>query len=326
MLLSIIIPIYNTSLHELLRCFDSVHTLQGVEYEALLIDDGSRNKVGDYCRRYVEKNPTFRYFYRDNAGVSAARNFGIGQARGKYLMFLDSDDMMYGQPVTADLLQQGHQLILLDAMIQKGREESWHYAFPKGTQVDREQLLHRLVTSKALNSPWAKLFDRSLLQQYSIRFPEDFVSGEDWMFVAAFAQKAERVCYVPLPGYHYFLDNRSGADRVIRYPDRIIDNQLTRFGVKKQLLEQETWRCHETSQMLASASVELVENLFNTGADLRDRDKLTTPRRDRLKTAAEEAGGYLISPPLKTRLKLLALTKWPWLMGPLSILRSAYLN
>lgn len=325
-LVSVIIPIYNTPQDLLLRCFDSIWSLQDVDCEVLLIDDGSEPAVGEFCREYAEKYSHFRYFYRENGGVSSARNFGIRQARGQYLMFVDGDDLLLGQPVTAELLSQGHQLIVMDALVQCGGEESRHRAFPEGETVDREQLLHRLLTSKALNSPWAKLFDRRVLQEGNILFPEDFVSGEDWMFVAAFASMVERVCYVPQPCYRYYLDTGNGAARVLKHPDRIIDNQLKRFGVKKQMLDRESWSRYEKPQMLAAASVELIENLFNTAADLRSGKSLTAPRRGKLKQAAGEAGQYLMAPPKKTKLKLLALTKLPLLLGPLSRLRSAYLK
>ena len=94
-ILSIIIPVYNTEENYLRKCLDSV-VGQGSsgQIEAIIVDDGSTNEAGRICDEYAEKFPIFKVFHIENQGVSNARNVGIKEASGEYLMFLDSDDWL----------------------------------------------------------------------------------------------------------------------------------------------------------------------------------------------------------------------------------------
>ena len=326
--LSIVIPVYNTPCDVLLRCFESLGSLQDIAYEVLLIDDGSQAPVGQFCKEYVKDHPDFRYFYQCNGGVSSARNHGIREAKGKYLMFVDADDELLGKAITPSLLDQSQSLIIFDILVCRGEQERCHHGFEEADiPVDRETVLHRLITSKALNSPCDKLFLRELLCREQLRFDEDFVTGEDWMFVAAFAQKAKTVCYVPQPCYRYLMDQGTGRSRVLRYPDKIVDNQLDRFARKNEILDREVWSRYDPAQMRSRASVELIENLFNTAADLLMGKAFAGRRRKKLIGAATTAGENLLpNAPKKTKLKLLVLKRFVFLLRPLAALRALYLR
>ena len=89
--ISIIIPVYNSE-NTLARCVDSVLEQSFRDFEIILIDDGARDSSGGICDRYAEADGRIRVIHQENAGVSAARNTGIRNATGDYLLFLDSDD------------------------------------------------------------------------------------------------------------------------------------------------------------------------------------------------------------------------------------------
>ena len=90
-LISIIVPIYNTEkyLHE---CLDSILNQSYINFEVLLINDGSTDSSGTICQEYVERDSRFRYFEKDNGGVASARNLGLERSEGTYITFIDSDD------------------------------------------------------------------------------------------------------------------------------------------------------------------------------------------------------------------------------------------
>ena len=87
MLISIIIPTYNSEKY-IDRCIESIIHNKSEDYEIIIVDDGSM----DNTRAKLKKYKNVRYFYQENAGPSAARNLGIEKAKGKYIMFCDSDD------------------------------------------------------------------------------------------------------------------------------------------------------------------------------------------------------------------------------------------
>ena len=90
-LISIIVPIYNVE-NYLRQCLDSIVSQTYQNFECLLINDGSSDNSADICREYIEKDSRFRYFEKENVGVSSARNLGIERSKGQYITFIDSDD------------------------------------------------------------------------------------------------------------------------------------------------------------------------------------------------------------------------------------------
>lgn len=92
---SLIIPVYNVEKY-LHRCIDSllIQTFDFKEMEILLINDGSEDGSLKICRQYADYYENVKVFDKENEGVSKTRNFGLDQATGKYIMYLDSDDLL----------------------------------------------------------------------------------------------------------------------------------------------------------------------------------------------------------------------------------------
>ena len=86
-LISIIVPIYKVEKY-LRQCLDSIMSQTYQNFECLLINDGSPDNSADICREYVEKDARFRYFEKENGGVSSARNLGIECSGGRTLLLL----------------------------------------------------------------------------------------------------------------------------------------------------------------------------------------------------------------------------------------------
>lgn len=97
---TVIIPVYNAEQY-LAACLDSLlaQTISQAEMEVLMINDGSPDGSLAICERYAKEHENFRVISQENQGVSAARNTGIRNAKGKYLLYLDSDDTL--SPETA---------------------------------------------------------------------------------------------------------------------------------------------------------------------------------------------------------------------------------
>ena len=92
-LISIIVPIYNTERY-LTECLESIRAQTYPDFECLLVDDGSTDDSGKICDLFREKDSRFKVFHNSNHGVSYSRNYGIQNAKGYYLTFIDSDDVV----------------------------------------------------------------------------------------------------------------------------------------------------------------------------------------------------------------------------------------
>ena len=90
---SIIVPLYNKE-HYLPQLVDSVVTQGFDDFELLLVDDGSTDGTAALTDKLAAANPHIRSFHKKNGGVSSARNLGLREANGEYLMFLDGDDLL----------------------------------------------------------------------------------------------------------------------------------------------------------------------------------------------------------------------------------------
>lgn len=92
-LISIIIPVYNVERY-LPACLESVVQQQLDDCEVIVVDDGATDGSAGICDDFAARHPQFRVIHQANLGVAAARNRGIEEARGEYVVFLDSDDFL----------------------------------------------------------------------------------------------------------------------------------------------------------------------------------------------------------------------------------------
>lgn len=91
MLISIIVPIYNVEKY-LNKCLDSLINQTYKNIEIILVDDGSTDRCPEICDQYIRKDNRIKVIHKKNGGLSSARNRGIKEAKGQYLLFIDSDD------------------------------------------------------------------------------------------------------------------------------------------------------------------------------------------------------------------------------------------
>lgn len=97
---SIIIPAYNTG-NAIRKCIDSIIDQSYTDWELIIVDDGSKDETSAIIDDYAQRDPRIHAIHIPNGGVSNARNVGLDQAQGEYVMFVDSDDW-----IEHDYLQQ----------------------------------------------------------------------------------------------------------------------------------------------------------------------------------------------------------------------------
>lgn len=93
-LVSVVVPCYNMEKH-VKKCIDSLKKQKYDNFEVLLIDDGSKDNTKNVIKKQIKNNKKFKYYYKENGGLSDARNYGIERAKGKYICFIDSDDYVH---------------------------------------------------------------------------------------------------------------------------------------------------------------------------------------------------------------------------------------
>ena len=199
MRLSLIVPMYNVEAY-LPRCLDSIANQTLKDMEVLLVDDGATDGTSKIAQEYAERYSNFRYFRKENGGLSDARNYAIPYAKGEYLAFLDSDDWvkptLYEKLVNtigdADVCVTDIEYYYEDAakrFIMKGLS-SWN-----ADSIQKRALLSPLFA-------WNKIYRTELFQKGGYRYPTG-TWYEDHPVTTMIFAKSNKIAYLEECLMHY---------------------------------------------------------------------------------------------------------------------------
>lgn len=213
-LLSLVVPVYNVEKY-LKPCLDSMIRQDfDSSCEILLIDDGSTDGSGNICDEYSQKYEIFSVFHKTNGGLSDARNYGLKRAKGEYVHFVDSDDILRDdyatiilkeiRLVSPDLIHINFERFVdkISGKVELNSEE------PGNRNLDSEELLSLLFKREIENYTWSFILKRSNLIQNDFEFPiyrnyEDIATS---YFLIYISKKALEIS-IPL----YLYRERAGS-------------------------------------------------------------------------------------------------------------------
>lgn len=188
-MISVIIPAYNAA-GTIRRCIQSVLEQTYTEWEMIIVDDGSKDDTLGICQSYDDSR--IRVLHKENGGVSSARNMGLKFAQGDYIAFIDSDDF-----IETDYLQHlsqgfGYDIVITGFYYGAVPEASC-FKLQLSDKQKVSQELSKLINADQLCFPWGRLFKRSILETYQIRFDEQMRFAEDNVFNWEFLCHAESI-------------------------------------------------------------------------------------------------------------------------------------
>lgn len=217
---SVIIPVYNAE-KTLRRCVDSLLSQDYSNVEIILVNDGSADSSGLICREYAEKEKCVVCIEKQNGGVSTARNAGLEIARGKFVLFVDSDDFVDGQYfVKLDQIDARYDFVMFSHCVTDGKSVSNKILKPFESMDPDESVavFCEALYRKTLTHPVTKRYHRSIVQENEIRFPEHLYVGEDKSFNLLYVMHCSS-CYISSePLYCVSLENENSLSRKPR-PD-----------------------------------------------------------------------------------------------------------
>lgn len=216
---SICIPVYNAERY-LRECLESVLRQSETDYEAILVDDGSEDGGAKICDEYATRYPgVFRAFHKKNEGPLIARDYALRNARGRYFMFLDSDDVYSPdalRKVREAIETRRADMVLFDfRRFSSGglaKRETLNYDDGEIFEGEGKRRLYEMITSEAgcLNNVWSKCAARELYD-FEIDYSKykDLKYGEDKLVALVFLDRAKRIVYVKEPLYGYRFNSQS---------------------------------------------------------------------------------------------------------------------
>lgn len=226
--ISIIVPVYNVQEY-IEKCLESLIKQTFTDIEIIVVDDGSPDESYKIYEKYASIDKRIKIIKKENAGVSEARNTGIENALGEFLMFIDSDDWMElngCELLYGEYLRTGADLVLGDVYTVTNEKRYLKRVFGKEFTTKDQNFIRsyeraclgygynplpinqRMVSG--LGSPWNKLFKKSLIDKYHLRF-DPYVKGiyDDNLFVLNYLEKVKKVSYIAKPIYDYRIVQNS---------------------------------------------------------------------------------------------------------------------
>ena len=224
-MIDIIIPVYNTPLSDLERCFNSILDSTYKDYKVYIIDDGSNEETKNYLDNFVNNNEKFIVKHIINGGVSNARNIGIDISNSKYLTFVDADDTITNtfleeslnliESNNLDLLIGGYNEIKDNKIIRTRLSEPGLHIYENDKIIN---FMEKLLSGKTNDSNkeigdcptgriYTRLYKRDCIKD--LRFNTSIHMSEDTLFMIDYTNQIKRIGIVDKVWYNYYINDYS---------------------------------------------------------------------------------------------------------------------
>lgn len=210
---SVIVPVYKVEQY-LNRCVESILNQTYKDFELILVDDGSPDKCGEICDKFVEQDSRVKCIHKKNGGVSSARNEALDIAVGEYIYFVDSDDW-----IEPELLEQcvksinlyGADIVIFD-WYDVLDECRYHRYYDVNYVKNITSVREGIFWDKIMSMPWNKFYRAYLWEK--IRFPIN-ANFEDLVVMPDIFNDAKETFYLKLPLYNYNKENSTSITKNI---------------------------------------------------------------------------------------------------------------
>lgn len=249
-IISVIVPIYKAE-NFLPKCIDSILSQTFTDFELLLIDDGSPDASGKISDDYATQNSRIRVFHKKNGGVSSARNIGLDNAKGKYIVFVDSDDQAcknYLKDLFEQLIPEKVGLIIQGINRYNSQEELLSSRKNPDLTLFSEQIHRAFYEFKIyeIGCPTTKIYNNAVLRKMKIRFDENIHMGEDLIFMLEYLNFVDYIKFSSSINYRYFIRDVESLSRkhnpfdseyhcYLRF-SAALNNLKTHFNIEEQKL------------------------------------------------------------------------------------------
>lgn len=262
---SVIIPIYNRE-KSIKKCIDSILRQSEKDFELILVDDGSTDNSLKICKDFEKTDNRIIVIHKENGGVSSARNAGIDVARGKYVVFVDSDD--YVDNNYLEILSSKDADLVISGVIFENTQNKIDL-LNDFTLLDEMLIIDFFSQYYALPC-WGKKYDRNIIKKNNLRFDTSICYGEDALFCAQYINKCKTMSYIRAFTYHYCdsfstsLSKIGGCDFIKQYnlvQQGIYYTFAEKPKVKEFLNKKYLWYAENTFKKIAKSDLNYTEKI-----------------------------------------------------------------
>lgn len=204
-LVSIVIPIFNVEKY-IERCLSSLIKQDYTNIEIIVIDDGSLDNSAMIVDNLALFDKRIILIHEENKGVSSARNIGIDKAQGSYIMFIDGDDWVDSNYVSTFLkrIEESKAPIVMNTnyYADSGKEVSSNNKINNISTITNDTAAEYIYNGRIFVAVWNKIYRKSFLDEYTIRFNNEIWYGEGMLFNIECLQYIETVPIIDIALYH----------------------------------------------------------------------------------------------------------------------------
>ena len=232
---SVIIPAYNSE-STIEKCVESVFAQNYNNVECIIVNDGSTDKTDDICQSICNNRNCVKYIKTTNHGVSHARNIGLDNATGDYIVFLDSDDFLLDESISSRVEKMSENALVICGLCEDSLDNS--FVIDKNTFADDIQvfLLDLFYMKRYGYQGYSvnKIYSAKIIRDNKIRFSEEIYYNEDRLFVFEYALRCSHVYYVDKVLYCYVQTSDSAMYSVKN--DEYNPKQITELSAFMKML------------------------------------------------------------------------------------------
>lgn len=232
-LISVIVPVYNAE-NYLENSINKFIQQTYPNFEIVLVDDGSSDGSGKICDDYCLDNNNVHVVHKTNGGASDARNVGIDYAHGELICFADSDDELmpeYIEHLYSDYTKYPDTDLVIQGFLQKWPDYEHHFKMVDGTYevsgFGMEQFFSEVFIND-FSGPYCKLFRKSLMDKYGIRYSKNIIYGEDFDFLLRYIPVSRRITTSSNCNYFYIMHNGSVSSKIYTFEKEL--NAINQLG------------------------------------------------------------------------------------------------
>lgn len=204
---SIIIPVYNVERY-VRECFDGIVKQSFTDFEVVIVDDGSTDSSGDICDEYSRTDKRFMTIHKENEGSASARNVGMDNANGEWIVFCDSDDFVDVDYIAnmIDVIDDDVDIVSCDYYVYRNGKDEYKSNVPDN--LSPKFFACAALANKMHAGLWCKMFRKKLFDDNHIRFPK-YSYYEDMCIFLTALHYTNRIIVLPKASYHYRYNDSS---------------------------------------------------------------------------------------------------------------------
>lgn len=268
--ISVIVPVYNMVEH-LDKAVNTLLKQTYNNYEIILVDDGSTDGSDALCDYFANRYKKIKVIHKKNGGLSSARNRGIEESSGQYIIFPDPDDWVdkrYLQSLIELKIKYDSDLEICGHYVVDCKNVVVHNSNGKEIYYQKEKAILSLVKShQYCGFAWNKLYHMDIIKKNNLRFDEELGMAQDLHFAFRYILLCNKVSYNPEP-YYYYYQHEKGVTN-IKHP--LSSRKISGLKTYEKILEIAKKEMPKAVPIVASTianiNLHFIYIYYNSGMD-----------------------------------------------------------